>query len=117
VSLRRVECPFSTKRKVRGTDANGLKFLYLKVLQSSGPSYKDEPHVRQENVPRAEVARLVCDVSFYDMDRKELEVEVERILLKKARHRKLTKREELILAYTHYAAGCSTCYAMIKVQR
>jgi len=52
------------------------------------------------------------------MDRKELEVEVERILLKKkARRRKLTKREELILAYTHYAAGCSTCYAMVKVQR
>ncbi len=51
------------------------------------------------------------------MDRKELEVEVERILLKKAHHRKLTKREELILAYTHHAAGCSTCYAMIKVQR
>jgi hypothetical protein len=35
------------------------------------------------------------------MDCKELEVEVERILLKKARRRKLTKREELILAYTH----------------
>jgi hypothetical protein len=51
------------------------------------------------------------------MDRKELEVEVERILLKKARRRKLTKREELILAYTHYAGGCSTCYAMVKVQR
>ena len=44
------------------------------------------------------------------MERKELEVEVERILLKKkARRRKLTKREELILAYTHYAAGCSAC--------
>jgi hypothetical protein len=51
------------------------------------------------------------------MERKELEVEVERILLKKARRRKLTKREELILAYTHYAAGCSACYAMVKVQR
>ena len=51
------------------------------------------------------------------MYRKELEVEVERLLLKKARRRKLTKREELILAYTHYAAGCSTCYAMVKVQR
>ena len=51
------------------------------------------------------------------MERKELEVEVERILLKKARRRKLTKREELILPYTHYAGGCSTCYAMVKVQR
>ena len=52
------------------------------------------------------------------MERKELEVEVERILLKKqARRRKLTKREELILAYGHYAAGCSACYAMVKVQR
>jgi hypothetical protein len=52
------------------------------------------------------------------MDRKELEVEIERLLLKKkARRRKLTKREELILAYTHYAGGCLTCYAMVKVQR
>jgi hypothetical protein len=51
------------------------------------------------------------------MERKELEVDVERILLKKARRRKLTKREELILAYGHYAAGCSTCYAMMKAQR
>ena len=59
----------------------------------------------------------MCDVKFRNMDRKELEVEVERLLLKKARRRKLTKREELILAYTHYAAGCSTCYAMVKVQR
>ncbi len=49
------------------------------------------------------------------MDRKELEVEIERILLKRALRRKLTKREELILAYGHYAAGCSTCYAMVKV--
>jgi hypothetical protein len=69
--------------------------------------------------PRADVVRLICDVKFRNMDRKELEVEVEveRILLKKAHHRKLTKREELILAYTHYAAGCSTCYAMVKVQQ
>ena len=59
----------------------------------------------------------MCDVKFRNMDRKELEVEVERLLLKKARRRKLTKREELILAYTHYAAGCSSCYAMVKVQR
>ena len=59
----------------------------------------------------------MCDVKFCNMDRKELEVEVERILLKKAHRRKLTKREELILAYMHYAAGCSTCYAMVKVQR
>jgi hypothetical protein len=51
------------------------------------------------------------------MNRKELEVEVERLLLKKARGNKLTKREELILAYGHYAAGCSTCYALVKVQR
>ena len=51
------------------------------------------------------------------MDRKELEVEVERLLLKKARRRRLTKREELILAYGHYAAGCSSCYAMVKVRR
>jgi hypothetical protein len=63
------------------------------------------------------VVRLTCGVKFCNMDRKELEVEVERILLKKARRRKLTKREELILAYTHYAGGCSTCYAMVKVQR
>ena len=63
------------------------------------------------------MVRLICDVKFCNMDHKELEVEVERILLKKARRRKLTKREELILAYTHYAAGCSTCYAMVKVQR
>jgi hypothetical protein len=56
------------------------------------------------------VVRLMCDVKFRNMDRKELEVEVERILLKKkARRRKLTKREGLILAYTHYAAGCSAC--------
>ena len=60
----------------------------------------------------------MCDVKFRNMERKELEVEVERILLKKkARRRKLTKREELILAYTHYAGGCSACYAMVKVQR
>ena len=51
------------------------------------------------------------------MDRKELEIEVERLLLKKARRRRLTKREELILAYTYYAGGCSACYAMVKVQR
>ena len=51
------------------------------------------------------------------MDRKELEVEVERLLLKKARRRKLTKREELILAYEYYAAGCSSCYALVKVRR
>ena len=63
------------------------------------------------------MVRLTCGVKFCNMDRKELEVEVERLLLKKARRRKLTKREELILAYTHYAAGCSTCYAMVKVQR
>ena len=67
-------------------------------------------HVRRESVPRADVVRLMCDVKFRNMDRKELEVEVERLLLKKkARRRKLTKREELILAYTHYAAGCSAC--------
>ena len=59
----------------------------------------------------------MCVVKFCNMDRRELEVEVERILLKKARRRTLTKREELILAYTHYAGGCSTCYAMVKVQR
>ena len=60
----------------------------------------------------------MCDVKFRNMERKELEVEVERILLKKkARRRKLTKREELILAYTHYAGSCSACYAMVKVQR
>jgi len=63
------------------------------------------------------VVRLTTDVKFCNMDRKELEIEVERILLKKARRRKLTKREELILAYTHYAGGCSACYAMVKVQR
>ena len=63
------------------------------------------------------MVRLTCGVKFCNMDRKELEVEVERLLLKKARRRKLTKREELILAYTHYAGGCSTCYAMVKVQR
>ena len=73
--------------------------------------------VRRENVLRADVVRLICDVKLWSMDRKELEVEVERLLLKKARRRKLTKREELILAYGHYAAGCSTCYAMVKVQR
>ena len=44
------------------------------------------------------MVRLMCDVKFWNMERKELEVEVERILLKKARRRKLTKREELILA-------------------
>jgi hypothetical protein len=54
---------------------------------------------------RDDVARLVCDVKLCSMERKELEVEVERILLKKARRRKLTKREELILAYTHYAGA------------
>jgi hypothetical protein len=59
----------------------------------------------------------MCDVKFRNMDRKELEVEVERLLLKKARRRKLTKREELILAYTHYAGGCSACCAMVKVRR
>ena len=74
-------------------------------------------HVRRESVPRADVVRLICDVKLRSMDRKELEVEVERLLLKKARRRKLTKREELILAYGHYAAGCSSCYAMVKVQR
>ena len=73
-------------------------------------------HVRRESVPRADVVRLMCDVKFRNMERKELEVEIERLLLKKARRRKLTKREELILAYRHYAAGCSACYAMIKVQ-
>ncbi len=80
--------------------------------------YKRAPRVWRESVPRADVVRLTCSVKFCNMDRKELEVEVERILLKKkARRRKLTKREELILAYTHYAGGCSTCYAMVKVQR
>jgi hypothetical protein len=74
-------------------------------------------HVRRESVPRADVVRLMCDVKFRNMERKELEVEVERLLLKKARRRKLTEREELILAYGHYAAGCSACYAMVKVQR
>jgi hypothetical protein len=75
-------------------------------------------HVRRESVPRADVVRPTCGVKFCNMDRKELEVEVERLLLKKkARRRKLTKREELILAYTHYAGGCLTCYAMVKVQR
>ena len=59
----------------------------------------------------------MCDVKFRNMERKELEVEVERLLLKKARRRKLTKREELILAYTHYAGDCSACYAIMKVQR
>ena len=73
--------------------------------------------VRRENVLRADVVRLICDVKLRSMDRKELEVEVERLLLKKARRRKLTKREELILAYGHYAAGCSLCYAMAKVLR
>ncbi len=63
------------------------------------------------------MVRLTCGVKFCNMDCKELEVEVERLLLKKARRRKLTKREELILAYGHYAAGCSTCYAMVKVRR
>ena len=63
------------------------------------------------------MVRLTCDVKFRNMDRKELEVEVERLLLKRARRRKLTKREELILAYTHYAGGCSACYAIMKVQR
>ena len=63
------------------------------------------------------MVRLTCGVKFCNMDRKELEIEVERILLKKARRRKLTKREEIILAYTHYAGGCSACYAMVKVQR
>jgi hypothetical protein len=33
----------------------------------------------------------MCDVKFCNMDRKELEVEVERLLLKKSRRRKLTK--------------------------
>ena len=47
------------------------------------------------------MVRLTCDVKFRNMERKKLEVEVERLLLKKARRRKLTKREELILAYTH----------------
>ena len=60
------------------------------------------------------MVRLTCGVKFCNMDRKELEVEVERILLKKARRRKLTKREELILAYTHYAGGFSACYAIIR---
>ncbi len=51
------------------------------------------------------------------MNRKELEVEVDRILLKEARGEKLTKREELILAYAYYAAGCSSCYAVVGVRR
>jgi hypothetical protein len=63
--------------------------------------YRRAPRVWRESVPRADVVRLTCGVKFCNMDRKELEVEVERILLKKARRRKLTKREELILAYTH----------------
>ena len=64
------------------------------------------------------MVRPTCGVKFCNMDRKELEVEIERLLLKKkARRRKLTKREELILAHTHYAGGCLTCYAMVKVQR
>ncbi len=64
------------------------------------------------------MVRIIWDVKFWNMGRKEeLEVEVERLLLKQARHGKLTKREELILAYGHYAAGCSTYYAMVKVQR
>ena len=79
--------------------------------------YKRAPRVWRESVPRADVVRLTCGVKFCNMDRKELEVEGERILLKKAHRRKLTKREELILTYTRYAAGCSACYAMVKVQR
>jgi hypothetical protein len=51
------------------------------------------------------------------MTRKELEVEVERLLLKQARSRNLTKREELILAYGYHAAGCSSCYALVEVRR
>ncbi len=51
------------------------------------------------------------------MNRKELEVEVDRILLKKARGEKLTRREERILAYGYYAAGCSSCYTVVAVRR
>jgi len=51
------------------------------------------------------------------MNRKELEVEVDRILLNKARGKKLTKREERILAYGYYAAGCSSCYTVVEVRR
>jgi hypothetical protein len=51
------------------------------------------------------------------MERKELEVEVKRLLLKKAYRRKLTKREELILAYGYHAVGCSSCYALVGVRR
>jgi hypothetical protein len=100
-------------------------------FRGSGSSYQAAPHVRRESVLRADVVRLVCDVQSCNMNRKELEIELESLLLKKARLRKTTKREELILAYTpwrtrlgvhalaytHYAAGCSTCYATMKVQR
>ena len=51
------------------------------------------------------------------MNRKELEVEVDRILVNKARGEKLTKREERILAYGYYAAGCSSCYTVVEVRR
>ena len=72
-----------------------------KVQSGLRPFVQSCAHVRRESVPRADVVRLTCDVKFRNMERKKLEVEVERLLLKKARRRKLTKREELILAYTH----------------
>ena len=50
------------------------------------------------------------------MNRKELEVEVDRILRNKARGEKLTKREKRILAYGYYAAGCSSCYTVVEVR-
>jgi hypothetical protein len=49
------------------------------------------------------------------MDRKELEGEVDRLLLKKVRSEKLTKREELSLAYEYHAGGCSSRQAVVKV--
>ena len=51
------------------------------------------------------------------MNRKELEVEVDRILLKKTRGEKFMRREERILAYGYYAAGCSSYYEVVEVRR
>ena len=50
------------------------------------------------------------------MNRKKLEAEVDRILLKRARGEKLSEQEQRILAYSYYAAGCSACYAAVGVR-
>lgn len=44
------------------------------------------------------------------MTREALAQETTRILTKKARQEALSRREERILAYGHYAATCSSCW-------